>query len=169
MFLHVRTIIALPLEQTVAGFNAAFATDQLDAVSADAYQAGCAVLARVGVGPVRKSVTVQALAPHRREDGSFVIALSWIAGGPASALLPVLDANIELRPAPDGSTEVDLIGSYRPPLGSLGVRLDQALLHRFARATADRFLSGLCTHLLATRRPHTRRRRAPDFAILEII
>ena len=73
-----------------------------------------------------------------RED-SASWALRWEARGTTGNLFPVLDANITLTPAGEKATVLAVSGSYRPPLGSLGVGLDRAFLHLVADATIRAF------------------------------
>ena len=104
---------------------------------------GAIGLARVGpLGPVRglsRIVEVQfgELAAH---EGSAQLALRWQAAGPGGGLFPALDADITLARVDDQATTLTLTGVYRPPLGSVGAGLDQAILHRVAVATVRDFL-----------------------------
>lgn len=61
-------------------------------------------------------------------DAVTVIPLRWSATGPLGELFPTLDANLEISAADAGQCRVALIGSYRPPLGSVGAVLDRAVL-----------------------------------------
>lgn len=65
-----------------------------------------------------------------------------MATGPLARAFPVLDANLEMSAA-DTETALTLVGSYRPPLGSVGVALDGTMLKLVARATIRAFLSHL--------------------------
>ena len=100
-------------------------------------------LTRVGpIGPVRglsRVVEVQFGELVARED-SAQLALRWEAAGPGGGLFPALDADIMLTSVDDQATMLTLTGVYRPPLGSVGAGLDQALLHRVAVATMRDFL-----------------------------
>jgi hypothetical protein len=64
-----------------------------------------------------------------------VLTLRWEASGAGAALFPVLDADITLTPAGDDATLLRLDGSYRPPLGAAGARLDRAVMNHVASAT----------------------------------
>jgi hypothetical protein len=104
---------------------------------------GSAGLTRVGpLGPVlglSRVVEVQfgELVAH---DDSAQLALRWEAAGPGGGLFPALDADITLSRVDDQATTLTLTGVYRPPLGSVGAGLDQAILHRVAVATIRDFL-----------------------------
>jgi len=74
-------------------------------------------------------------------DDSAQLALRWEVAGPGGGLFPALDADITLGRVDDQATTLTLTGVYRPPLGSVGAGLDQAILHRVAVATIHDFLS----------------------------
>jgi hypothetical protein len=104
---------------------------------------GSSGLARVGpLGPVRglsRVVEVQFgdLVGH---DDSAQLPLRWEVVGPGGGLFPGLDADITLASVDDKTTTLMLTGVYRPPLGSVGAGLDQAIMHRVALATIRDFL-----------------------------
>lgn len=103
----------------------------LDGVSERVYRGGVEYLLRVGpagAGPgVSRLVRVRFAEPVRH-DGAVSVALRWEAAGAACGLFPSLDADIRVSADGDGS-RVTLTGSYRPPLGALGERLDRHVLH----------------------------------------
>jgi len=102
-------------------------------------------LARVGVAGVSKLVRVQ-VRELSWTDLSAGLALRWEATGPGGGLFPVLDADLKL--APDGAgTLLTMAGSYRPPLGSLGEALDQAVLRRVAVATIRSFVAQVAAQI----------------------
>lgn len=105
---------------------------------------GSTGLARVGpLGPVRglsRVVEVQLGELVAHED-SAQLAVRWEVAGPGGGLFPALDADIALTRAGERATTLTLTGVYRPPLGSVGAGLDQAILHRVAVATIRDFLS----------------------------
>lgn len=104
---------------------------------------GSTGLARVGpLGPVRwlsRVVEVQ-FGDLVADEDSAQLALRWEAAGPGGGLFPALDADITLSRVDDHATMLTLTGVYRPPLGSVGAGLDQAILHRVAIATIRDFL-----------------------------
>jgi hypothetical protein len=116
-------------------------------VSEAAYDGGLSGLLRVGpAGPVAaKLVRVRFLDPVYRDD-VMTVGLRWEATGAAGGLFPVLDADISISstgegtaPAGKESARLALSGSYRPPLGRLGARLDRVIMSHVATATV-RFL-----------------------------
>jgi hypothetical protein len=102
-------------------------------------------MARVGVAGVSKLVRVQ-VRELSSSDGSTGMAMRWEATGTGGGLFPVLDADLMLTPAGQG-TLLTLAGSYRPPLGSLGQALDRTILHRVADATVKSFLARVAAQL----------------------
>ena len=55
------------------------------------------------------------LPPYQRGD-TMVVALRTTGGNPPAApLVPIIDANLELRPGDDHTTHLELRGSYHPP------------------------------------------------------
>jgi hypothetical protein len=114
----------------------------LTTASDGAYAEGLSGLIRVGpfgdISAASKLVRVLLLEPVER-DGGLTLTLRWEATGVMGRLFPVLDANITLTPAREGS-RLALAGAYRPPLSGVGVALDRVLLHRAATATARSLL-----------------------------
>ncbi len=114
----------------------------LTGASEDAYGPG---LTRVGMAGVSKLVRVQ-VRELSWTDRTAGLALRWEAAGPGGALFPVLDADLTLAPAGEG-TMLTMAGSYRPPLGALGAVLDRAVLRRVAIATVRSFVAQVAAQL----------------------
>ena len=114
--------------------------------SEDSYSRETGALARVGAVGLSKLVRVQVRELARTEK-SAGIALRWEAVGPGGGLFPVLDADVRLTPDGEHATLLSMAGSYRPPLGSLGHALDQAILHRVAAATIRRFVAQIAARI----------------------
>lgn len=125
-------------------------------VAEAAYDEGEQLLSRVGpFGPVpglSKSVHLQVGTVRDRGEG-FVLPLQWSATGP-SELFPVMEADLEVAPLGAGASQLRLSGSYDPPLGAIGRRLDRLLLHQLAEATVRALLSQLVVALLAEPAPN---------------
>jgi hypothetical protein len=81
-----------------------------------------------------------------RHDGTMSVGLRWEAVGVTGKLFPALDADIRLTDDDDGA-RVTLTGSYRPPLGVVGVELDRLLLRNVATATIRALLTRLAAYL----------------------
>jgi hypothetical protein len=120
----------------------------LDNVSRRVYDGGVEYLLRVGpagtVPGVSRLVRVMFAEPARH-DGVVSVALRWEATGAAGGLFPVLDADIRLVANGEDESMVTLTGSYRPPFGMLGERLDRLVLHTVASAT----ITALMTRVIA--------------------
>jgi hypothetical protein len=114
--------------------------------SEDSYSRESGTLTRVGAIGLSKLVRVQVRELARTEK-SAGIALRWEAAGPGGGLFPVLDADVRLTPAGAHVTLLSMAGSYRPPLGSLGQALDQAILHRVAAATIRGFVAQVAARI----------------------
>jgi hypothetical protein len=84
-----------------------------------------------------------------RHDGTMTVGLRWEAVGVTGRLFPALDADIRLTDDDDG-VRVTLTGSYRPPLGLLGVELDRLVLRTVATATIRALLTRLAAYLEGT-------------------
>ncbi len=100
-----------------------------------------------GVGWLHKQVLVQSLRPYTDGDAT-VVPLRWVASGAMTSLLPIMDANVELREDTPHSSLLTLKGSYRAPLGKVGAAVDRAVLHTVAQATAMSFLRRVGAGLL---------------------
>jgi len=106
---------------------------------------GLARIGPLGAAPaISKLVMVRFSDVAVHEDWA-VGAMRWEATGPGGALFPALDADIKLTQAAEDATMLAVSGVYRPPLGTLGARLDLAALHRIAQATIRTF-----THRIGT-------------------
>jgi hypothetical protein len=153
MFVSHDTVLGVGFPAARAGLAALAQGGWLREASGQAYADSLVGLARVGpfgeLAGASKLVRVSLLEPIQRED-SMVLPLRWEATGVMGRLFPVLDANLMLSPAGDGSTRLTFTGAYRPPLAAVGSGIDRMLLHRAASATvrslvrtiADRIVAG---------------------------
>ena len=124
--------------------------DGLHAVSEAAYEGGLEFTLRVGpFGEVRglsRLVRVRTLRPIHRDD-RMTVSLRWEATGPTGELFPVLDAELVLTPASEDRSRLELVGSYRPPLGRAGMVLDRVIMGRVADATIRSLLEQTAAEL----------------------
>jgi hypothetical protein len=137
MFARRDVLLDLSFEASSARLLNLLREGALSGASHTAYEAGIAV---IRVGPLRnlpragKLVQVRFLDPAERA-GLLQVGLRWEATGIAGDLFPVLDGDFSLTPAGAGAARLALAGVYRPPLGWLGAKLDEAVLHKIADAT----------------------------------
>jgi hypothetical protein len=137
MFARRELLLELSFEAGRARLLNLLSDGVLAGASHAAYEAGIAV---IRVGPLGNMpaagnlVRVSFLDPGDR-DGLLQVGLRWEATGIAGDLFPVLDGDVTLTPAGAGAAGMALAGVYRPSMGWLGARLDEAVLHRVADAT----------------------------------
>lgn len=74
------------------------------------------------------------------------IELGWRAVGDAS-LFPVMKAELALYPLSSTETQLDLTGTYEPPLGLLGDAIDAVVGHRVAEASVHQFIVDVAEQL----------------------
>jgi hypothetical protein len=90
----------------------------------------------------------QAPAPRGAAEATR-IHLKWTATQGA-ALFPAMDAHLTAWPLSATETQLELEGSYRPPLGALGGALDSAVLHSIAEGSVKHLVEELAAQI---RRP----------------
>ena len=73
-------------------------------------------------------------------------ALSWEPIG-HTVVLPAFSGSLEIRELEDGTTSLEVAGSYRPPLGLVGVIVDGAIGHRVAEISIEHFAAGVARRL----------------------
>jgi len=119
-------------------------------VASAAYDEGEELLSRVGpFGPLpglSKAVSVHVGEVRDRGQG-FVMPLQWSATGPTE-LFPVMQADLEIAPLGAQQSQLRLSGSYDPPMGAFGRRLDKLLLHQLAESTVRALLKQLVVALV---------------------
>jgi hypothetical protein len=110
----------------------------LGGISETAYHRGSGMLIRVGpfggVPGLSKLVSARFLDPVCG-SGSMTVSLRWEATGMGGDLFPVFDGDLHLTGEAETQSRLRLVGSYRPPLGRTGVKLDRAVMGRVADAT----------------------------------
>ena len=148
MFVTQEVPLPLGIDPAGARLLAYLRLDGLQGNSDDAFDVGRGMLLSAGIGPVSKQVLVQLLRPYRH-DRVLIVPLRWVATGPAGAMFPQLDGNLELGPADEGQSTLRLNGIYRPPLATAGVRLDRLLLHHIADATIHCLLQDIAAGVTA--------------------
>ena len=74
------------------------------------------------------------------------IELRWSAVGDAT-LFPTMTADLAIYPLSSRETQLDLTGSYEPPLGFLGGAIDALVGHRVAEACVHQFIVDVAEQL----------------------
>jgi hypothetical protein len=117
-----------------------------------------ALLVRIGppwaAGRLSRDAQVTLGSCRDRGDG-VAVSIRWEAAQHAS-FFPVLEGDLEFAPlgpstGPSAASQCRMIlsASYVAPLGELGRRLDQAVLHRVAESTVRSFLHRMAAALEA--------------------
>ena len=104
-----------------------------------------AVVGPSGKRSLRKEVSIS-IGPLVEEGDQVRLPLTWRASGPGF-LFPVLDGELEASRWNGTETLLCLQVDYSPPLGSIGRRLDDRLLHRLAWLTLSTFRDGISGEL----------------------
>jgi hypothetical protein len=121
--------------------------DWLPGLASTAGEGGERRMAEVGFGKavrVGRSVVVTVGEPARMPFKTLQ-PISWTPVH-AEALLPAMDAEIEVAPMGSARTQLALTAQYTP-FGLVGRVADRALLHRVAEATIKDFLDGVAARL----------------------
>ncbi|MDX1646381.1 MAG: hypothetical protein R3304_04480 [Longimicrobiales bacterium] len=85
---------------------------------------------------------------HGRQP-STRIPIEWEAAS-RPGLFPLMRGELALYPITATETQLDLGGTYEPPMGAVGGVLDSVVGHRIADASIHRFLSDVAHHLRTT-------------------
>ncbi len=97
-----------------------------------------------GIG-FRKKVAVEVGEPVT--SGAWTeVPITWQATS-IKDLFPVMVGKVELAPVDIGVTRLTVSGMYQPPLGRLGKKLDDALMHRVAEATVKELAESIAERL----------------------
>jgi hypothetical protein len=102
-----------------------------------------------------KRIVIDLGQPYER-GGRLVLPIHWWAPG-ATRLYPRLEADLDVAPVGDGTTQITLMGRYDPPLAALGRGADRMLLHHIAEASIRSFLAKIARALEDSAARATRR------------
>jgi hypothetical protein len=149
VFVEAELPIALAFEVAKVALDRALADGGLVAESRRAVEDGLVFVMPVGPrGARRPSTEVKVrLLPGRRIGERLVVPLRWEVTGPAGALFPMLDANLELTAVDPATSRLLVVGRYEPPLGRLGATIDRVGMSRVASATMAALLRELASRL----------------------
>jgi len=103
---------------------------------------------------VGAEIAVEVLSIEKRDarpghPATTTIKLAWRAAR-AAALFPSMNAELVVYALTGQETQLELHGTYRPPLGALGGALDSIVGHRVAEASVRRFVEDIATYLSVT-------------------
>jgi hypothetical protein len=65
----------------------------------------------------------------------------------AAGIFPSMEAELSIYPLSADETQLDLHGTYKPPLGALGGAVDRLVGHRIAEASVHRFIEDVAKSL----------------------
>jgi hypothetical protein len=131
---------ALEVFQRATTSAAARANEFAASLHADVAGVDVGIDVRMHVHAVRDEPGVAGLSPVTR------IALAWEAAH-ATALFPVMNAELSLWPLTATETQLEIEGAYRAPLGVVGSAIDAAVGGRVADATVHRFLDDVVAQI----------------------
>jgi hypothetical protein len=97
--------------------------------------------------PVRKRVAVTVGEPVRTATWT-VIPLDWKATFPEH-LFPSMTGRVELAPVDKNVSRLTVSGMYEPPLGKLGVQLDETVMQGIANATVKELAESIAKRIEA--------------------
>jgi hypothetical protein len=96
----------------------------------------------VEIGPVEETMS----SPYGYQVTVFPLSWSSIAH---PSLFPLMHAKLYVYPLSSRETQIELEGTYQPPLGALGGAIDAAIGHRIAEASVLRFVQDVAALLRA--------------------
>ncbi len=121
--------------------------------SAAARASSLAASLRLGVAGVEIGVGVHIDVRGVREEEGIAgmspvtrVLLGWEAVS-GSALFPIMSAQLSAWPLMASETQLEIEGSYSPPLGVVGTAIDAAVGHRIAEASIHRLLDDVIEQL----------------------
>jgi hypothetical protein len=105
---------------------------------------------RVGVLELGAEIAIELTGIEEKcapfERPSTNLALEWRSAR-GSALFPLMKGTLAVYPLTPTETQLELSGTYVPPLGVLGDAIDTVALHRFAQASVTSFIREIATYL----------------------
>jgi hypothetical protein len=135
-------LLARPLELLQRATTSAAERANALAASLRAGGAGVeiGVEVRIQVHGAREEEGVAGLSPVIR------VSLGWEAAR-APAVFPVMSAELSAWPLSSSETQLEIQGTYRPPLGLMGKAVDAVVGHRIAQASVHRLLEDIVEQL----------------------
>jgi hypothetical protein len=105
--------------------------------------------ASVGAVEVAADVEIQVKSAEEKHPATgpvTEIVLHWKAAKHPE-MFPIMDAVLSVYPLSSAETQLDLLGTYQPPLGVVGAALDAMVGHRLAEASVHRFVEDTADRL----------------------
>jgi len=100
---------------------------------------------KVGVLPLRKRVAVG--LGSLIKDGSWAeLPISWKVTA-AGLFFPIFNGKMQLAPVDPTVTRLTVSGMYKPPLGRIGLELDDAFMHKVAEGTLKDLVEAISRRL----------------------
>lgn len=151
MFVSEKRDLAAGFAEATARLTELTRGTSLFGLSENVYAGGVEYLLRVGplgaVPGASRLVRLRFAEPLYRY-GTTTVGLRWEATGMTGGMFPALDADIRLYEGDEETmTTVELTGSYRPPLGTVGAELDRLMLRTVASATIRTLLGRIASML----------------------
>jgi hypothetical protein len=112
---------------------------------------GAELHAKVGAIEVGRDVDIQVTSVEETKlygSPATQVRLTWSATKHAG-LFPTMTATLNAFALSKGETQLELDGTYEPPLGVVGQALDAMALHRIAEASVLRFVQDIAGFLRA--------------------
>ncbi|MDA1069048.1 MAG: hypothetical protein O3C43_21385 [Verrucomicrobia bacterium] len=108
---------------------------------------------RMNFGPIEVSTEItisinkiEELPAKNKTPRTTVLKFEWKAAKMPRAF-PLMKAELRIYRLTATETQLDLSGSYEPPLGPIGEVMNAVIGHRIADASVHRFLSDVAVHL----------------------
>jgi hypothetical protein len=151
--MHVYDYVNHPFARVAAAFTAdtAGVIQRATTVASErARELGAKLHAHVGPIDVTADVTIEIgptdNTPLASGRECLRIPIAWHAIR-APRAFPVMNAELTIYPLTSTETQLELAGSYEPPLGPIGRAIDAAILHKIAEASVLEFLQEIARFL----------------------
>lgn len=117
-----------------------------------AHDAGAELRVRIGAVEIAADITIEVTAVARARSPANQpatrIDLTWKSRR-SPGLFPAMTGSLWAYALSPRETQLELTGSYDPPLGLLGDAIDVIALHRIAEESVRRFITDLASYLRA--------------------
>ena len=115
-----------------------------------AHEVGAELRVRLGAVEIAADIAIEVTAIARAQSPANQpatrIDLTWRSKR-SPGLFPAMTGSLWAYALSPRETQLELTGSYDPPLGLLGDAIDAIALHRIAEASVQRFLTDVAAYL----------------------